>query len=386
MNTGKVVVSRRVVFPAALLALMAVLLVPAHLRADPIPATPASTAVVTASAAPFKVGVIVPLSGGVAEYGTAIVNGINLAREQQPEKLGACEFAIEDSAYKNTQAVGAFMKFQSSGIDLVYVFGGPMGEALSPLAESRKLPLIIDHIDGQAVAGRKFVVRYASSNRELGAALVRSLVKRGIKRAGMVVTDNQYLNSLERGFIESVQGKFEVEVVARVPPDEVDLRYLTPKLRAGKFDAVGLFLFAPQATSVAKNLHIQGVTLFSGDLIGSRSAMQEARGSLDGVIFPNNVVQEDFVQKYSQRFGNDAQIKFGAEGHDVAILLAEQLCSRARQGRLPPETVMQLLTSAPPQRGAQGETVFKTTPEGDRYFAAPVVSLIGSRSGFVVDE
>jgi branched-chain amino acid transport system substrate-binding protein len=338
-------------------------------------------------AEPFKVGVIVPLSGPVAEYGTAIVNGITLAKEQYPEKLARCDFSVDDSAYKTTQALAAFNKFQvGKGVGLVYVFGGPMGEALAPLAESRRTPLIIDHIDSKAAAGKKFVVRYANSERELGASLTRSLTKRGVKRVGLVVVDNQYIEALIAGFVEESKGLIEVETIARVTPDEGDLRHLAPKVRASKFDALGLFLLPAQASSLAKNLHLQGAILFGGDFMASPVPLQDANGALDGILFPNNLVDEQFTKAYGKRFGNEAHIKFAAEGFDVAMMLAELVCSQVGQNSAKPEEIMQRITSAPVRRAAQGETVFKIAPNGDRYFSAPVVTMIGRRSGFSVDR
>jgi ABC-type branched-subunit amino acid transport system substrate-binding protein len=144
------------------------------------------------SAEPFRAGVIVPLSGPLAEYGAAISNGIILAQETAGT-VSKCEFIVEDSAYKTTQALSALHKLQTANkVDLVYVFGGPMGEALAPVAESKRMPLIIDHIDGSAVAGKKFSVRYANSKRELGRTLVASLEKRQVRRVAIVAVDNQY--------------------------------------------------------------------------------------------------------------------------------------------------------------------------------------------------
>jgi len=143
-----------------------------------------------ASGETFRTGVIIPLTGPLAEYGLAMSNGITLAKESRPESFSSCNFAIEDSAYKTTQALGALQKFQAlDKVNLVYVFGGPMGEALAPVAESKQLPLIIDHIDGSAVAGKKFSVRYANSKRELGRTLVTSLAKRNVKTVALVVVD-----------------------------------------------------------------------------------------------------------------------------------------------------------------------------------------------------
>jgi hypothetical protein len=261
-----------------------------------------------------------------------------------------------------------------------------MGEALSPIAESRKTPLIIDHIDSKAAAGKKFVVRYANSERELGASLARSLTKRAVKRVGLVVVDNQYIEALVAGFIEESKGRIEVETIARVTPDEGDLRHLAPKVRATTFDALGLFLLPSQASSLAKNLRLQGAILFGGDFMASPVPLQDANGALDGILFPNNLVEEKFTKAYAKRFGNEAHIKFAAEGFDVAMMLADLVCSKATHNSSKPEEIMQQIASAPVRQATQGETVFKVAPNGDRYFSAPVVTMIGRRSGFSVDR
>lgn len=336
-----------------------------------------------ASAEVFRVGVIIPLSGPVAEYGTAISNGITLATEVRQALFSTCEFTVEDSAYKTTQALSAFQKFQSTTkVNVVYVFGGPMGEALAPVAESKRVPLIIDHIDGNAVIGKKYSVRYANSKRELARVLVNSLEQRHVKRVGIVAVDNQYIDALLQGLTEEATGKITVETIARVTPDNADLRYIAPKVRAAKVDAIGLFLFPSQASSLAKNLHKPGAILFGSDFLESPTTLVDSNGALEGALYPNNIIDEEFRRQYLKRFGSEAQIKFGAEGYDVAMMLAENLCSQPYSEWRTPEQVMRRIISVPKWRGAQGETEFRMTADGDRYFSAPVVTKVASRSGF----
>lgn len=335
------------------------------------------------SAEVLRVGVIIPLTGPAAEYGAAISNGITLAKETRPEIFASCEFLVEDSAYKTTQALSALQKLQTMNkVNVVYAFGGPMGEALAPVAESKRLPLIIDHIDGNAVIGKKFSVRYANSKRELARVLVASLEKRQVKRVGIVAVDNQYIDALLQGFAEEAFGKIVLETIARVTPDDGDLRYIAPKARAAKVDAIGLFLFPAQASSLAKNLHQPKAILFGSDFLESPTTLVDSNGALEGALYPNNVIDEDFLRSYVARFGNEAQIKFGAEGYDVAIMIAENLCSRPHGERQTPEDIMTRITSVRKWRGAQGETEFRMTADGDRYFSAPVVTKVASRLGF----
>jgi transposase-like protein len=84
-----------------------------------------------------------------------------------------------------------------------------------------------------------------------------------------------------------------------------------------------------------------------------------------------------------ERFKNEAQIKFGAERYDVAMMIGEHLCSRQPQKWQTSEGVMNLLIAVPKRRGAQGETEFKVSADGDRYFSAPVVTKVASKNGFL---
>jgi len=45
----------------------------------------------------FRLGVSCPLSGVLAEYGTAVRNGIELARRENPQRFSAVEIVFEDS-------------------------------------------------------------------------------------------------------------------------------------------------------------------------------------------------------------------------------------------------------------------------------------------------
>ena len=53
----------------------------------------------------FNFGIIVPLTGDLAQYGTAIKNGFELAKTESPKKLEKIRFIYEDSRYDGKAAV-----------------------------------------------------------------------------------------------------------------------------------------------------------------------------------------------------------------------------------------------------------------------------------------
>lgn len=87
---------------------------------------------------PLRVGLVLPLTGVLAEYGQAFQNGVNLALSDSSEVAKNCTFISEDSKYDSKTAVAAFHKLTSSNLSVVYNWGGPTSEALAPLADQKK--------------------------------------------------------------------------------------------------------------------------------------------------------------------------------------------------------------------------------------------------------
>ena len=141
----------------------------------------------------LNIGVIAPLSGGLAEYGTAFKNGVSLA--QREKRNSSCKFVFEDSKYDPKTAVSAFRKIvQHDDARIIYNFGGPTTEALAPLAESDKVVLFTSETEPYFSRGRKYVLRFNSPSEAFGRALSDGLKRSGYKRIGLIRTENQYMD------------------------------------------------------------------------------------------------------------------------------------------------------------------------------------------------
>jgi ABC-type branched-subunit amino acid transport system substrate-binding protein len=91
----------------------------------------------------IKVGVIVPLTGSVATVGSAIKNGIELARHEHPEILGDLLFVYEDDGYEPKRDITAFNKLMIGQRPAVLLGLGPnLVEVLAARLEGEHLPLI----------------------------------------------------------------------------------------------------------------------------------------------------------------------------------------------------------------------------------------------------
>jgi len=87
-----------------------------------------STTLLTAEpAGSLRVGVSIPLSGPVAEYGEAVRNGITLAIKQNPKAFKSIRFIYSDNRYDPKTAVSTFVKHKTADhIQLLYSFDFPI--------------------------------------------------------------------------------------------------------------------------------------------------------------------------------------------------------------------------------------------------------------------
>ena len=71
----------------------------------------------------IKVGLFVPLSGPIAEYGLALQTGIEIFQKKHPKLADKFEILIEDSKYEARTAVSIFRKFTEIIRSMLCTFG-----------------------------------------------------------------------------------------------------------------------------------------------------------------------------------------------------------------------------------------------------------------------
>ncbi len=329
-----------------------------------------------------KIGVVIPLSGVAAEFGVAMRNGISLAMEDNKEKVNGCQFIYEDSEYNSAKTATIFHSLAESGIDIVYAFGGPMSEIIAPLAEVKRIPFINDSINPKLPVGKSFSFRYINTGLEFGTAMVNHLVSSGKKRIVIVKTENQYLNALVSGILESAKDKFETIDVIEINPDDFDFKPILPKILKGKYDSIGVFMLPGQGSSLAKLFKDRSdqYTFFGSDFMESRQEVKLSLGVLEGAVYANNYVSDSFKDRFMARFQNDNQLKSAGEAYDVASLLIDNICTK--ETKPSKEQMLDLIKSVKVRDGIQGRTEYVETAAGDKYFKAPVHIMKASTNGF----
>jgi branched-chain amino acid transport system substrate-binding protein len=324
-----------------------------------------------AHAGNFRVGVIAPLSGPLAEYGVATRNGIEIARTNHSELLSKISFEFEDSQWDAKQAVSAFQSLRTK-TDLIFNWGNPTTEAIAPIAEKLGVPLLGMTLDPASSQGRAFVIRTTNPAEGFSEPLANYLKKSGYRRIGLVLAQNTYVQGLYDGLKKHLASDQSVEVIATFPLADLDFRSAITRIGSKKFDAVGVFLITGQVSTFYRQLRQQGLRIptFGTDFFESASEIELAAGGMDGAIYPHLAVTSAFAKQYQQKFGNDFQLAYAGNAHDIAILIGTLFGS----GEAPKTSsaTMERLRAAPTIEGVAGSFQFRHTLAGDSYFEFPV--------------
>lgn len=328
-----------------------------------------------ASTGSFSVGLLLPLTGPLAEYGVAVQNGIAMAKEAAPEKFKHCAFHAEDHAYLPKNAVSQFQKLR--GVDrvhLIYGWGGPPSEAVAPLAEKFRIPAVFWSADPKISENRKFVLRFTNRGSEYGQPLAKALAAAGAKRLGIVRAENQYLNIILAGLKESLSEGQTLDIIDSYEPSASDFRSSVSKLRGDRFDAVGVFLISGQVSQFYRQAVEQKLIFksFGTDFFESQTEVKNANGGMNGAIYANNDVSPAFRSAYEKKFGNDLQIGHAGNGYDFANLVCDLFASAPDTGRTP-DAILTSLANVRGAHGVLGDFSFVEAPGGDKYFRFPVV-------------
>jgi len=320
-----------------------------------------------------KIGVILPLSGIVAEHGTALQNGIELARQDFPEALSAVNFIYEDVSYSNTDAVSAFNRLTSmSGISLAYVWGVPFNQALAPIAESRKFPLIAQSFDKTVARDKKYVIRFASHTGHFGKELASYLSSKSFNKIAAVVADNSYTEEMLDGLIQNLRDDQTLQVVDRTPFENQDFRSVIARLKGSDYDVVGVFLGPGQTAQFFRQKEEHRLTMpaFTTQFAESNAEIRLSNGALNGAFLSSAMIMPEFIEKYRTKYGEDSQVLFAAHGYEFARLvgiLKDDLAQATSS-----EEVLSAFENAPEIKGiAMHSYKYKNEADVGKYFAFP---------------
>ncbi len=325
----------------------------------------------------FKVGLVLPLTGSAADYGVAIQNSINLAIKDRPELFTNISWSYEDATFDAKTAVTSFNQLiDVQKVDLAVTWGVAFCQALAPIAESKKVPLIGICLDPNVAKDKQYVIRFKNKMDEVMQVQAKYLKQLGYNKIGLLLAEHPYLQEAASALERNLQPGQSVKIIDRLPNGESDFRTRIIKIKQStdKFDAIGVFLFVGQISTFyrqAKNFNFTLPT-FGTDLFESLSEINASNGTMEGVNFASIDIKPDFIKYYKSIYKNESQLAFGAPAYEMALTIGELFNERV--AKIKREDIIKSFAEVSSKDGvASGPYHYMNDPEAGQYFQFPVV-------------
>ncbi len=277
---------------------------------------------------PLKVGFIGGFSGPGKSYGEACKNGLLMGLGD--DNNSHIEIIFEDDQFLPAKSVSAFKKLvEIDKVDLILSLGSGPGNALAPLAERKKIPLISWGSDPRIALNRTYTFRSWASGQAEGARLAKEAIRSSIDSIAIVSVTGDYNQSVVQGLSERFSPS-ALKLKEEFPPDTQDFKTFLLKAKSQKVQGVGVCLNPGQVGILGRQAKELGLTvpIFGCETFNSLDEYRASKGGLLDAWFVTGDVQPKFVDSYRSKFGNYDIVSGAAVHHDIARYILLPLATR----------------------------------------------------------
>ncbi len=289
----------------------------------------------------IKIGVIAPLTGDLAQYGTPAKDGfqikvdeINAAGGINGKKI---ELIIQDNKGDVNETVNIFKKLV--GQDKVTLVVGPVisstSNAAAPLAQQAKVVMITPTGTNVDITKDKdFVFRTTFTDPYQGTAAARYAAKNGIKKVAILTnTSSDYSVGLSEAF-RTEAAKLGITVVEeKYTKDDKDFKSILTNIKNATPDGIFIPDYYNTIGLIATQAKELGITAkyLGGD--GWDGVQKDFASVTEGAVFASQFASDDtssivqnFIKLYKEKIKSDANV-FAALGYDTGTIVEAALKS-----------------------------------------------------------
>ena len=265
---------------------------------------------------PVKIGVIIPLTGGAADYGQSVKKGVDLAVVRASKDYNVNLSVIyEDSQADPKLAVSATQKLIN--IDGVkYVVGFTSGEVLSmcQIADANKV-LLLSPASSPAITTKcgDYTFRNIPADTYQGKELADKIYAKGYRKVAILYINNDYGTGLKDEFTKNFRGV--ITDTESHQPNDIDFRTQLTKIKSSQPEAIILITHMAEGTVILKQRKELGL----GQPVYASETLKDPNlfkldASLLGNLYINSISQyngkefQDYSHTYQQKYG----AQFGA--------------------------------------------------------------------------
>lgn len=302
---------------------------------------------------PLKVEAILPLTGPGAPFAAYIKNGLDLAADElNAGGAAGVNVTFDDSKSDPKEAISVFQqKVLTEGAPVTVVALSSVMKALAPLAKQNNTVMV-----GTAVAlpgvtePSDYVFRvYPEANGLAG--VIADYAGKKYKTAAVAYIDDDFGSSAEKVFqttFETAGGK--VVLAEPYKLTEKDFRSQWQRIKAAKPECVWIVGYGPAYSVVIKQMREAQVpaTLLGDMTLGLPATLANVGSQVEGVVYVDGEMQDDFVAKYQAKF-SEPPTSYAGYAYDILKMVKQ--ASSAGQS---PEQIREAFAGIKDYPGAMG--------------------------------
>jgi branched-chain amino acid transport system substrate-binding protein len=290
----------------------------------------------------FKIGLIVPMTGGQASTGKQIDNAIKLYMKQHGDTVAGKKIEVilkDDGALPDKTKTAAQELIVNEKVNVIAGFGvTPAALAAAPLATQGKIPEVVMAAGTSIITEKSpYIVRTSFTLPQSSTIIGDWAVKNGIKKVATLTSDyapgNDALASFKEHF---TAGGGEIVEEVKVPLANPDFAPFLQRMKDAKPDAVFVFVPAGQGGNFMKQYAERGLDKAGIKVIGPGDVMDDdllngmgdaALGAVTAHIYSAahpSQANKDFVAAYKKEF-NQRPGFMAVGGYDGINLIYEAL-------------------------------------------------------------
>lgn len=295
--------------------------------------------------ADVKIGVLLPLTGGISAFGEWTKKGIELALKHKPTVLGEKVVLVyADTRSEKTEAANAMARLidKEKVVAVIGEIASSNSMAAAEVAESRKVPQVaVTSTNPLVTQGKRFVSRVCFIDPLQGTALAEFAggTLRAKKVTIFVDIEQDYSVGLTNYFVERFTKKYKGQVL-KVQYKSGDQEFSAQLSQAIAFGSdvimfTGYYNEIALAAQQARAMGYKG-HFIAGDGADAPELVKIGGKAVEGLYFTTHYVPEAATTSIAKRFVDDFKTQFGtlpamnaALGYDAYMLILNAI-ERAR--------------------------------------------------------
>jgi branched-chain amino acid transport system substrate-binding protein len=291
-----------------------------------------------------KVGMVGPLTGGAATYGTSVRNGVQIAIDEanaNEEIPGVTlELNAEDTEGDWSKAANAFSKLIEQNKVNVIV-GGVLSsetEAGGPIAMRGQVPAISPSSTATGLTiGNPYLFRNCLSDEVQASQLAEyAVTELGFNKFAILYTNNDYGVALKNAFEETAKELAEVVAVEAFMDNDENFKPQLTSIQTKGPEAIFIAGYYTEAAKIAQQGLEQGmeVQFLGADGFYSPVLMEIGGEAVEGAIFTagfhsgdESSAVQNFVNNYRELFNEEPDM-FAAQAYDAACIVIAAMKSK----------------------------------------------------------